>query len=166
MFFSRSSGKCFTNVLVIASQLFSIWYIYIYIYIYVYIHRKSSDPRKISLERICWQWSRRFLGFSTTKSEFLFIYFSGFCQLFRYTYFKEHIFMTTSAIYIFKYIYLHIFLLSCKQASKKVGLYRKFPNVLPRTSKLLVRPHLDHRNIIHDQIHNFCLSSEIAIISE
>ena len=37
---------------------------------------------------------------------------------------------------------------------KKVGLLQKFPNVLPRTSKLFVGPHLDHRGIL-DKGYNF-----------
>ena len=45
--------------------------------------------------------------------------------------------------------------MSSKRVRKTVGLLRKFSNVLPRTSKLFVGPHLDHGNIIHDQVYNF-----------
>ena len=51
--------------------------------------------------------------------------------------------------------FLNLFLLSCKRVSKTVVLLRKLQNVLARTSKLLIRPHLDHGNIIHDLPYNF-----------
>ena len=34
-------------------------------------------------------------------------------------------------------------------------LLRKFLNILSRTSKLFVRTRPDHRDIIHDEAHNF-----------
>ena len=58
----------------------------------------------------------------------------------------ECILMTASAIY-----FLKVFLLSRKQIRKSVGPVRKLQNVLPRTFKLLVRPHYDHDHIIYDQ---------------
>ena len=58
--------------------------------------------------------------------------------------------MASSTIYFF-----NIFLLSRKGVRKTVGLLRKFQNVLPKTSKLLLRPHLHHDVIIHDQAYNF-----------
>ena len=44
--------------------------------------------------------------------------------------------------------------------SKTVGLLQKFPNVLPRMSKLFVRPHLDHRGIL-DKGNNFVLHQKL-----
>ena len=58
--------------------------------------------------------------------------------------------MVPSAIYFF-----NLFLLSCKRVSKTVGLLRKFQNVLPRTSKLFIRSHFDHGDIIRGQAYNF-----------
>ena len=78
--------------------------------------RSDQNPRKIPYKRFCLQWSCWFPVFITTKSVFLYIYFSGFCQLLRYTYFKKRIFLATSAIYLFS-----LFLLSCKRVSKTVG---------------------------------------------
>ena len=65
-------------------------------------------------------------------------------------YFKERILMASSIIHFF-----NLFHLSFKRVSKTVGLLRKFPNLLPKTSKLFVRPQFDHCVIIHDQIYNF-----------
>ena len=51
---------------------------------------------------------------------------------------------------------------SCKENSKENSRYiTKFPSVLPRTSKLFVRPHLDHRDIIHDQAYNFAFHQKL-----
>ena len=76
--------------------------------------------------------------------------------MFRYIYFKQRIFMDASAIYLF-----NLFLLFCKGVSKTVGLLLKFPNILPRTSKLFVRPHLDHCDIIHDKAYNFAFHEKL-----
>ena len=53
--------------------------------------------------------------------------------------------MVAFAIYFF-----NLFLLPCKRVSQVVYLLRKFPNVLLRTSKLFIRPHLDRGDILHD----------------
>ena len=104
---------------------------------------------KMSYERIRLQWSFRFPGFKATKTEHLYIYSSEFCQLFRSAYFKECILMAASTIYFF-----NIFLLSWKIVSTTVGLLQNFQNVLLRNSKLLIRPHLDHDDVTHDQAYN------------
>ena len=58
--------------------------------------------------------------------------------------------MAAFAIYLF-----NLFLLSGNRVSNTVvGPLREFRNVLQRTSKLFVRPHLDHRVIINDQVYN------------
>ena len=62
--------------------------------------------------------------------------------------------------YIYIYIF-NLFLLSCKRVSKTVGVLRKFPNVFSRTSKLFIRTHLDHRDIIHDQVYNFAFHQKL-----
>ena len=82
--------------------------------------------------------------------------FSDFRQLFRTTCFKERIFMTSSAICFF-----NLFLLSCKQVSKTIRLLQKFQSVFPRTSKLFIRHHLDHGDIIHDQAYNFAFHQKL-----
>ena len=41
--------------------------------------------------------------------------------------------------------------MSRKQVRKSVGLLWKPQNVLPKTSRLLIRPHHDHGHIIYDQ---------------
>ena len=48
-----------------------------------------------------------------------------------------------------------IYFLSCTRVSKAVDLLRKFQNVLTKTSKLLIRSHLEHCDIVHDQVYNF-----------
>ena len=58
--------------------------------------------------------------------------------------------MATTTIYFF-----NLFLLSVKRVSKATGLLRDFQNVLPRTSKLFIKPHLNHGDVIHDQSYNF-----------
>lgn len=95
--------------------------------------KSDQNPNKIPYERICLQWSCRFPGFNTTKSKFHYIYFSGFCQLVRYTYFKECIFMATSTI--------NLLLLSCKRVSKILGLLGKFPNISPKSLILTMNKH-------------------------
>ena len=45
--------------------------------------------------------------------------------------------------------------------SKTVGILRKFQNVLPRTSKLLIRPQLGHGDIIHDPACNFTFHKKL-----
>ena len=69
--------------------------------------------------------------------------FQGLCQLFRKTYFKKLVLMAASTIYFFK-----LFLLSPEQVRKLVRLSRK---VIPKSFKLFVRPHYDHRDITYDQ---------------
>ena len=54
--------------------------------------------------------------------------------------------MSASATYIFK-----LFLLSRKQLRKLVGLLRQFQNVLPKSSKLDMRPRHGPGHIIYDQ---------------
>ena len=47
---------------------------------------------------------------------------------------------------------------ACKRVSKTVGLFHAITeilNILSRTSKLFVRTRPDHRDIIHDEAHNF-----------
>ena len=107
-------------------------------------------------ERICKQWSCRFSGFNTTKSDLLYIYFSEFHQLFRNNYFNERILMAASVIYFF-----NLFPLSCKRISKPVDLLRKFQNVSLTISKFFIRPHLDHCDIIHDQAYNFAFHQKL-----
>ena len=63
--------------------------------------------------------------------------------LFRNACFKERIFISSSAIYFFK-----LFLLSRKRVRKTIGLLRKFQNILAKASKLFLRPHLDHGDIV------------------
>ena len=76
-----------------------------------------------------------------------------FCQLLRNAYFKKRILMAASAIYFF-----NLFLLSCKRVSKAV---RKFPNILPKTSRLFVSPHHDHGDIMHDQAYNLAFHQKL-----
>ena len=64
--------------------------------------------------------------------------------------------MATSVISFFS-----LFLLSCKRVSRTVDLLRRFPNVLPRTSRLFVRCHLDHGNIIYDQAYIFTFHQKL-----
>ena len=64
--------------------------------------------------------------------------------------------MTASAIYL-----LNLFILSRKRFSKTVGLLWKFSNVFAISSKLFVRTHLDHRDIIHDQVYNFIFHQKL-----
>ena len=64
--------------------------------------------------------------------------------------------MAASAIYLF-----NLFLLSCKRLSKTVGLLWRFLNVLTRTSKLFVRTHRDHCDIIHDQVYTFAFHQKL-----
>ena len=45
--------------------------------------------------------------------------------------------------------------------SKTVGVLWKFQNVLPRTSKLLIRPQLGHGDIIHDPEYNFTFHKKL-----
>ena len=54
--------------------------------------------------------------------------------------------MFASANYFFK-----LFLLSRKQVRKSIGLLRKSQNVLPKSSKLYIRPHHDRSHILYDQ---------------
>ena len=48
-----------------------------------------------------------------------------------------------------------IYFLFCKRVTKKLGLLWTFQNILPRNSKLFIRLHLDHDDIIHVQAYNF-----------
>ena len=64
--------------------------------------------------------------------------------------------MAASVIYLF-----NLFFLPCKRVSKTVGVLQKFSNVFPRASKLFVRTHLDHRDIIHDQVYNFAFHQKL-----
>ena len=56
---------------------------------------------------------------------------------------------------------ISLFLLSSKRVNKTVGLLRKLQNVLPRTSKLLIKPYLDHGDMIHDQAYNFSFHQKL-----
>ena len=40
-------------------------------------------------------------------------------------------------------------------------LLRKFRTVLPKTSKLFIRPHFDHGDIIHDQAYKFAIHQKL-----
>ena len=53
--------------------------------------------------------------------------------------------MAALAIYFSKQ-----FLLSRKQLRKSIGLLRKYQNVLPKSSKLFIRPHHGHGHFIYD----------------
>ena len=64
--------------------------------------------------------------------------------------------MAVSTIYLF-----NLFLLSCKRVSTTKGLLQKYPNVLPRISKLFARPQSDHGGIIHDQAYNFAFHQNL-----
>ena len=64
--------------------------------------------------------------------------------------------MAAYAIYFF-----NLFLLSCKRVSKTAGLLEKFQNILPRTSRLLIRRHLDHGDNIHDQAYDFAFHQKL-----
>ena len=48
-----------------------------------------------------------------------------------------------------------------KQINKTVGLLEKLQNVLTRISKLFVRPHIDHDDIIYDQVYNFAFHQKL-----
>ena len=54
--------------------------------------------------------------------------------------------MAASTIYFSK-----LFLLSRKHVRKSVGLLGKSQNILPKTSKLFIRPHDEHGHTIYDQ---------------
>ena len=54
-----------------------------------------------------------------------------------------------------------LFPLPRKQINKTVGLLEKLQNVLTRTSKLFVRPHIDHDDIIYDQVYNFAFHQKL-----
>ena len=51
--------------------------------------------------------------------------------------------------------------MSGRGVSKSVGLLQKFQNVLPRTSKMLIRAHLDHGGILHDPACNFAFHQKL-----
>ena len=76
--------------------------------------------------------------------------------MFRYTCFKERIFMAASGIYLF-----NLFLLSCKRESKTVALLRMSPNVFLETSKVFVWPHLHHCDITHDQAYKLAVHKKL-----
>ena len=76
--------------------------------------------------------------------------------MFRKTYFKKRILVAGPTIQS-----ISLFLLSRKRVNKTVGLLRKLQNVLPRTSKLLIRPYLDHGDMIHDQAYNFSFHQKL-----
>ena len=83
--------------------------------------------------------------------------FQDFVQvLFRYTCFRERIFMAASGIYLF-----NLFLLSCKRESKTVALLRMSPNVFLETSKVFVWPHLHHCDITHDQAYKLAVHKKL-----
>ena len=57
---------------------------------------------------------------------------------------------------------LNLFLQSGKRVNKtEVGPLRKFPNVLQRTSKLFLRSHVHHLDIIHDQAYKFSFHQKL-----
>ena len=74
---------------------------------------------------------------------------------------QVHLFLGTHFYDCFHHLLLQSILLSCKSTSKTVGLLRKFPNVLLKTSKLFVRPHLHHCDIVHDQANNLAFHQKV-----
>ena len=85
-----------------------------------------------------------------------------FCKISENTFFTERLWVNASITVIFKYfvnclvtsISRNSFLWLLLQFISSVYFFcsnflQKFPNVLPRTSKLFVRPHLDHRGILY-----------------
>ena len=51
--------------------------------------------------------------------------------------------------------------MSGRGVSKTVGILRKFQNVLPRNSKLLIRPQLGHSDIMHDPAYKFAFHQKL-----
>ena len=73
------------------------------------------------------------------------------CLFFHYLFLVRQVRFQRHLNGCFRDLFFKLFLLSCKQVRKSVGLLRKFQNVLPRPFNLFVRPHYDHGDVIHDQ---------------
>ena len=53
-----------------------------------------------------------------------------------------------------KLSYEHHFKFVLNKVQKTIGLLRKFQQILPRQSILVIRPHLDYGDIVYDRVFN------------